>query len=45
MNMIPRMFMMFSRANASAERINRVLDDDSHTDYGTEREGVQGEGR
>ncbi len=43
MNMIPRMFMMFSRANASAERINRVLDDDSHTDYGTEREGVQGE--
>lgn len=43
MNMIPRMFMMFSRANASAERINRVLDDDSHTDYGTEREGVKGE--
>ena len=34
MRTIPRMFMMFSRANTSAERINRVLEDDSHTEYG-----------
>lgn len=36
MRTIPRMFMMFSRANTSAERINRVLDDNVHTEYGHE---------
>lgn len=36
MRTIPRMFMMFSRANTSAERINRVLEDNAHTEYGSE---------
>ncbi len=34
MRTIPRMFMMFSRANTSAERINEVLENDEHTLYG-----------
>ena len=36
MRTIPRMFMMFSRANTSAERINEVLENNEHTTYGTE---------
>lgn len=34
MMMIPRIFMMFSRSNTSADRIAEVLDIDAHTDYG-----------
>lgn len=36
MRTIPRMFMMFSRANTSAERINEVLENNEHTMYGNE---------
>lgn len=36
MRTIPRMFMMFSRANTSAERINEVLENNEHTSYGAE---------
>lgn len=40
MTMIPRMFMMFSRANTSAGRISEVLDVQNRTAYGEETEGV-----
>ena len=36
MTMIPRMFMMFSRANTSAARINEILDVKDQTQYGSE---------
>lgn len=38
MTMIPRMFMIFSRANTSAGRINEVLDIQNATRYGTEED-------
>ncbi len=36
MTMIPRMFMMFSRANTSAARINEILEVKDQTRYGAE---------
>lgn len=44
MRVIPRMFMLFSRANTSADRIAQVIADDAHTQYGSAAEGLTSNG-